>query len=434
LGDGQNNANDKQMRITVGQLVALVALLAIGAGAAAFFLLSSPTRGHRREGATADLVDLSSAGATGISSGGKITCALLSNHRVGCWGGNGSGELGDGVSSHGHADTEGFDLSPTPVQVKGITTATQVSAGEETTCAVLSNHTIECWGANSAGELGNGASENATVYSSTSVQVGGVSNAVSVSVGSTHGCAVLSDQTVECWGDNNVGELGDGSAGGYKSTSVQVEGITTATQVSAGFGHTCALLSGGTVECWGANDGGQLGNGSTERGSPSPVPVEGITDATQVSAGKDNTCALLSNHTIECWGANNFGQLGNGSADLGYRSTPVQVKGITIAVRISVGDDHACALLSGGAVECWGDNDFDQLGDPEIGHAVNSHSSTPVRVKELINAQELSAGGDHTCALLSNHTVRCWGDNYFGELGNAKTTNSSTPVQVVGLR
>src|ERR1019366_2964372 len=213
-------------------------------------------------------------------------------------------------------------------------------------------------------------------------------------------CALLSGRTVECWGDNQQGELGNGTtatSGCYCSTTpVAVSGLRGATAISVGTNSACALLSGGTVECWGLNSVGQLGNGTTTISS-TPVAVSGLSGATAISVGTNSACALLSGGTVECWGSNNYGQLGNGTTT--DSSTPVAVSGLSGATAISVGGSpSACALLSGGTVECWGDN-----GDDTLGNGTTTNSSTPGAVSGLSGATTISVG-DSACALLSGST------------------------------
>jgi alpha-tubulin suppressor-like RCC1 family protein len=318
-----------------------------------------------------------------------------------------------------------------PVAATGSPVPTQVSAGWSHACALFSGGTIKCWGSNGHGQLGNGKYNGSYYDSPTPVQVSGINNATQVSAGGTHTCALLSGGTVECWGDNSYGQLGNGKDNGsyYDSpTPVTVTGITEAGAIVSGERHTCALLSGGTVECWGWNSYGQLGNGTTTN-STTPVQVSGITNATQVSAGGGggyHTCALLSGGAVECWGRNLYGQLGNGTTS--KSSIPVQVSGITNATQVSTGEGHTCAAVSGGTTRCWGNNLRGQLGN-----GTTSNSSTPVQVSGITNATQVSLGGGHTCALLSGGTVECWGYNSYGSLGNGTTTNSSTPVQVSGI-
>jgi len=364
--------------------------------------------------------------AAAVSASYDHTCALLSNHSVECWGANWAGQLGNGRTKK----------SSIPVRVSAVTNASQVSAGTDHTCALLSSHKVECWGANAVGQLGDGKSgvdENGNdIYSPTPVPVKGITNATQVSAGGDYACALLSSHKVECWGVNAVGQLGNGKkiTISFSSTPVPVKGITNAVKLSAGGGHACALLSSHKVECWGWNRDGQLGNRRTKNSS-TPVPVKGVTNASQVSAGGNYTCALLSNHRVECWGWNRYGQLGDGKK--ANSSTPVLVKDVTNATQVSTSFDHTCALLSNHRIECWGDSSSGQLGNGRT----NKNSTpvpTPVPVRGITNAVQVSAGPEYTCALLSNHSVKCWGYNYYGQLGNGSTTAFiSTPVSVVGI-
>src|SRR5437773_4375978 len=182
-----------------------------------------------------------------------------------------------------------------------------------------------------------------------------------------------------------------------------------------------------TVQCWGRNDDGQLGDG-TRTSSATPVPVGGLTGAAAVSGGFYHTCALLGDGTVQCWGQNYEGQLGNGIVG-GVSTIPVLVAGLANVSAVSGGYRHTCALLRGGTVQGWGRNVEGQLGD-----GTTTSSSTPVQVGGLTGAVAVSAGVLHSCALLSNGTVKCWGavGNGFGQLGNGATAGSSTPVTVTG--
>jgi alpha-tubulin suppressor-like RCC1 family protein len=353
--------------------------------------------------------------ATGtFSAGAYHTCALVSGGGgIDCWGYNYDGELGNGTTKN---------ISTKPVAVSGIASASEVRAGGYHTCALLSG-SIDCWGYNKFGELGNGT----TTGSATPVAVSGITNAIEVSGGDFYTCALLSGGGIDCWGENGFGELGDGTFT-ERTTPVAVHGITNATEVTAGALSTCALLSGGSIDCWGYNGFGELGTGSTvPEYSPTPVAVKGITNAVAVSAvGDFYTCALLSGGTIKCWGDNEDGELGNGTTV--NSSTPVQVTGITSAAGVVAGAFHTCAWLVAATAYCWGENYFGELGN---GTTVNS--STPVQVSGITSAAGVTAGTSHTCARLIGGSIDCWGENLDGQLGNGTTTNSSTPVAVSGL-
>jgi hypothetical protein len=180
-----------------------------------------------------------------------------------------------------------------------------------------------------------------------------------IAAGDTHSCARLSDGTVRCWGANNYGQLGNGTTTG-SSTPVAVNGMTAAVEIAAGGKHNCARLSNGTVNCWGLNGYGQLGNGSTTTFFSAPVVVSGMSTAIDIAAGANHSCAVLSNGTVNCWGDNSYGQLGNGTSG-GISRTPVAVSGISTATAIVAGGTHSCARLSDGTVRCWGRNNSAQL-------------------------------------------------------------------------
>ena len=243
-----------------------------------------------------------------------------------------------------------------------------------------------------------------------------------------HTCAVTSGGAVKCWGYNFAGALGDGTTTD-RSTPVNVSGLTSgATEVTTGSLHTCAVVTG-AAKCWGSNNVGKLGDGTTTN-RLTPVDVVGLgSGVVQISAANNHTCALTMAGAVKCWGINGAGQLGDGNLPIAS-STPVNVSGLSSGVvQITTGFAHTCALTTAGSVKCWGLNSVGQLGD-----GTNVNRSTPVDVAGLgSGVVQISAGSNHTCVLLTAGGVKCWGDNVSGSLGDGTTTSRSTPVDVVGL-
>lgn len=298
----------------------------------------------------------------------------------------------------------------------------QVAIGESYGCILLNDQTVKCWGLNHLGQLGDGTTTQRTFP----VSVSGLTGATQIDVSAAHSCALLSDQTVKCWGQNHVGQMGDGT-NTDRLTPVSVSGgLTDVTQIVLGSGHGCALLSDQTVKCWGLNNAGQIGDGTTNQ-QLSAVSVVGLTGVTQITAGYYSTCALLSDQTVKCWGLNNNGQLGDGTTT--SSTSPVSVVGLTDVAQVSLSDsDYACAVLTDGSVKCWGNN-WDGL----LGDGTTNNSLTPVSVVGLTNASEVSLGTNHSCALLSDQTVKCWAGNSKGQVGDGTLSTRLTPVSVVGL-
>jgi alpha-tubulin suppressor-like RCC1 family protein len=349
-----------------------------------------------------------------IVAGQLHTCALRTDSGVTCWGWNGDGQLGDGTTTD----------RATPVPVSGLTSeVVAVAAGFDQTCALLVGGGVECWGGNVEGELGDGT----RTERDEPVAVSGLTSGVkAIAAGGNHTCALVGGGGVECWGYNAFGQLGDGTTT-ERLTPVAVTYLASGVQaISAGLHHTCALLSGGGVKCWGSNDAGQIGDGSPFE-PHTPVFVSGLASGVKaISAGDYHTCALLSSGEVECWGSNLFGQLGDGTRK--DRRTPVAVYGLGSGVQaIAAGGLHTCALLSSGGVKCWGSNHYGQLGD-----GTRKDRRTPVAVSGLgSGVQAIAAGGDHTCALLSGGGFKCWGWNLYGQLGNG-TFDHTLTVQIRG--
>ena len=302
--------------------------------------------------------------------------------------------------------------------VPGISTATVVTSGQYHSCVLLNDSSVKCWGLNSASQLGDSSSTGVAA-----VTVSGIGSATSLSTGRDTSCVVLISGTIQCWGSRDHGQLGDGSVT-LNPAPVTVNSINSATSASTGTLHSCALLNNGTIECWGSNAFGELGNGSLFS-SPSPVVVSAIGNAIAISSANAHSCALLGSGLVQCWGNNLSGQMGVSRSIATMFRAPVTVGGFTNAVAVASGRNHNCALLADSSIKCWGNNSYGQLGN-----GTTISSANPVTVSSINDAIALSGGGPgrHTCAIRSDGTVWCWGENTSGQLGNASFTNSTSPV------
>ena len=474
--------------------------------------------GDNTSGVTANKdepTEVIASGVRAVSAGGSHTCAIQ-NGALKCWGNNLYGQLGDNTSGATAKKDE-----PTQVIASGVRA---VSAGYAHTCAIMdSDGELKCWGRNNYGQLGDNTS-GATANKDEPTQVI-ASGVKSVSTGAYHTCAIMdSDGELKCWGRNSYGQLGDDSNGetAHKDEPTQViaSGVRS---VSAGDAHTCAIMdSSGELKCWGRNNDRQLGLGSSitaDKDEPTQVIASGVR---AVSADGSHTCAIIdSSGELKCWGLNDNGQLGDGtSGSAANKDEPTQA--IASGVRVvSAGGSHTCAIIdSSGELKCWGRNNYGQLGDKTT---TGSLFPTPVAIYDYIctngvltsgstadssdrescatcdsnyektitgydryscelitndayacvngeaadgtatdaaarenckiNACDagytrvaigstgrhtcqllaVSAGNDnHTCAIIgSSSALQCWGNNGNGRLGDGSTTERTSPVEVI---
>lgn len=304
--------------------------------------------------------------------------------------------------------------------------AAAISLGDYHTCTITTGGGLKCWGNNIDGELGDGT--RTPHYAPADVK-GLTKNVAAFAGGLFHGCALTSVGAMKCWGKNNYGQLGDGTKSlRTKPTAVSGLGSGVAA-ISVADSYSCALLTSGGVECWGYNKYGQLGDG-TKANRSVPAFVNGLQSGIKtVAAGGHHACALTKKGAVKCWGDNKYGQLGDGTTT--PSSTPVPVNGLAArAVALSLGYQHSCALLKSGGVECWGYNKSGQLGDG----TKSDHRATPAFVSGLESGVSLvTAGLYHTCILTSEGIAKCWGTNFDGELGDGTKKDRTTPVAVKGL-
>ncbi|HEY3356108.1 MAG TPA: hypothetical protein VGQ83_22840 [Polyangia bacterium] len=324
-----------------------------------------------------------------------------------------------------------------------------LAAGGAHTCDLAAAGATKCWGSSTAGQLGAAAPETCTYLSTpcarTPITVSSLADAAQLAGGGTHTCAIVTGGAVRCWGSNAAGQLGLGTTTNH-TIPVAVPGLAGIAQLGAGQYHTCALLGDGTARCWGLNSAGQLGgsttgtctvSGTARDCGTSPITVAGLAGARELALGSGHTCARLGDGTVACWGSNYYGQLGDGSA--GTRSTPGLVPGLAAVVQLAAGALHTCALLADGTARCWGLNTLGGLGD-----GTTTERDAPTPVSGLTGAAQLAAGAYHTCARLADGTARCWGSNIDGILGATSSSHcidgtgtsqpcALTPLTVTGL-
>jgi alpha-tubulin suppressor-like RCC1 family protein len=349
-----------------------------------------------------------------LVAGGTFTCLRNLSGGAKCWGYNYYGQLGDGTST----------TRESAVTVLGLSGAVELTLGDDHSCARFADGGVSCWGSNDRGQLGDGSNTGRTAPV-THVALDGA--AITIAAGYIHTCAVLTDGTVECWGGNTDGELGVGSHTD-QWTPKRVPNLNGVAAVAAGERHTCARLLDGTIQCWGFDYWGQLGDGNFDAGETLPVQVLDVISAVDLVAGggSDHTCVRQANGQVQCWGANLAGQLGDGTRISQSRPELIVLAGGATA--LAVGGLHTCLQRDLGEVDCWGGGGSGQLGDGST-----DAKEAPTEIPGFQNAIEVAAGALHTCALMPGEQVLCTGDNHVGELGDGTNMSRNVPAPVLGL-
>ena len=391
-----------------------------------------------------------------ITAGDNHTCIVLSNNSVKCFGMGADGQLGNGSTNNIGDSTASSVATSTVVSLGTGRTVRSISAGAAHTCALLDNATVKCWGYGAVGALGYGSTANKGDSTGQmgdllpAVALGTGRTALQISVGSQHSCALLDNHSVKCWGRGTYGKLGIGSTAtigiaagemGDSLVAVVFAAGRSARSIAAGSNHTCAILDNASVVCWGRGSSGQLGQGAISNigysGSATVASTPAIDlgsgrTALAISAGDAHTCAILDNAAVKCWGSGGNGRLGSGATanlgdgagEMGRLPGTVNIGADRTARAISAGIAHTCAVLDNATVKCWGNGASGNLGygnQNNVGDNPNQMGTNlaAVALGTGRTALAISAGGAHTCAVLDDATLKCWGDGSSGQLGSS---------------
>ncbi|MEM8816652.1 MAG: hypothetical protein AAGE85_12575 [Pseudomonadota bacterium] len=431
---------------------------------------------------TSITIECAALAAVDIAAGDSVSCAILENGRTKCWGENRYGGLGlgDGVDRGRFPGEMGNDLEY--VNVSGASRPVGIDPGKHS-CAVLENGRVKCWGRNRDGQLGLGDTTdrgqdpkelgaNLPALDLGTNQIGNSRTALLVGAGLFHSCAVLdavldSNEELKCWGYNDFGQLGQedtisrGNQPGEMGNSLDAVDVGDPKLGIAGLGvggfHTCVLQTDGAVYCWGSNSYGQLGLGDALNRGGNPgdmgaalgaVKLGSGQTAVQLVSGSYHNCALLDSGFVKCWGRNTDGQLGQGDLlprgdqpdELGDKLPVVPLGSVNLAVtQLAAGTEHTCALIENGGVKCWGGNGFGQLG---LGDTLDrgdepGEMGFDLPFVDLGNgrtAVRISAGSTHSCALLDSGDIKCWGENDAGQLGQENVASTGDAADEMGDR
>ncbi len=401
-----------------------------------------------------------------LASGGGSTCAVLQGGDVLCWGANASGQLGRGDTAV-LGDDPGELASAAAVALGSGRTAVGVAVGAAHACALLDDGSVKCWGASPQGQLGlgdmrtRGDGPNEMGGALQAVELGGSFDVVQLVAGARHTCARSRDGGLKCWGANDSGQLGQGDTAprgdgtGEMGAALGLVDLGTgmrAVDVALLDGATCALLHDGTVKCWGDATSGRLGLGDLEdrgdevgeMGDDLPVVALASTSVADLTAGLEHVCARYGDGRVQCWGQAASGRLGapysgpqgDDSSEMGLDLAWLDLGPGRTAVSLEAGAAHTCAVLDNGAVSCWGDNMAGVLGQGDTedrgDQAGELAGLDPVQLHSTRGVRALAAADTHTCAVLACGSVQCWGSNSAGRLGLGDTRDRGDQPRELG--
>ena len=375
-----------------------------------------------------ELVGVDEARPTGgpmLAVGSSMSCAVLDNGSLMCWGSDGHGQLGDGGQMANQVRPNTFVDLPDGRNV------VEIHAVRTHACALLDDGAVWCWGYGSNGELGDGTTNTYSSPTNDVILPAG-RTAVSIGLGGYHACAILDDASMVCWGLDNQGQGGNGQDDNDpRSTPVGVsfpEGREPV-QVDGGEAHTCALMNDGGVMCWGRDHVGQLGDNGTNANQYEPGSNAMLPDgrrATSISMGGHVSCAVLDDGTLACWGENNYGQLGDNTTTRRSVPTLAHLPDNLTVLDVGVNYHSTCVVYANGSMGCWGHDNYGRLANgPNQGHTL-----LPSVINQSSGFVDVEVGVDHSCALHADGIVQCWGRSKWGQSGTGTTGNrgEATPV------
>lgn len=383
-----------------------------------------------------------------IATGLNHTCVLFASGTVRCWGRYLEGQLGSGESINVNsnfifASNNSNNNNANSASNLNLSNVTAISSVGSHTCSLFNGGTIRCWGLNSSGGLGIGnLNNNSNASTLSNVNIANVS---AIATGYSHTCVLLTGGSIRCWGGNDSGQLGIGNTSSVNNANnVSNLNLSNVTSISSGGSHTCALFNGGTVRCWGLNSSDQLGIGTqTNVNNAATSNNLNLSNVSAIATGDSHTCVLFNAGTVRCWGLNTSGQLGIGNTNNISNAVNANNLNLSNVSAIATGGSHTCALFNAGTVRCWGRYLEGQLGS---GESINANSNSNVssnntNVTNAVNANNLSltnvsaisTGNAHTCILFNTGTIRCWGLNGSGQLGIGNNNNNSNSSSISNI-